>query len=229
MTIQTSSTPAFPSHVAPLSGLLKPCIRSALAIAVLTGVMYPLTVTGIAQVLLPHQANGSVVERNGLPVGSSLIGQFFTSARYFHPRPSATTGPDPEDTSKTVAMPYNAALSAASNQGATHAGLIQSVRERVLDYRRLHGLPSDAQVPVDAVTASASGLDPHISIANAQLQLPRIARARSLDVSQVQDLLTRHTQTRVLGLLGEPRVNVFELNLALDAASASATEPALDD
>ena len=138
--------------------------------------------------------------------------------------PSATSAPDPQDASKTVAAPYNAALSAGSNQGPTNQALIDAVTQRVADYRKANGLASATPVPVDAVTASASGLDPHISVANAQAQAARVATARGVSLDQVQRLLNEHTEGRVLGLLGEPRVNVLRLNLALNAASAQAPQ-----
>lgn len=201
----------------PLSGLLGPCLRGAAFVALITGVAYPLLTTGVAQLTFPQQANGSLIEHNGTVVGSALIGQWFESAAYFHPRPSSTTAPDPRDASQTVPAPYNAALSAGSNLGPTNPVLLASVQERVATYRKINGLAADMPVPVDAVTASASGLDPHISPANAQLQVARVAQARGLTPETVQTLLTRHIEERWLGLPGEPRVNVLALNLALDA------------
>lgn len=200
-----------------LKGLLGPCVRGAVFVLLITGVVYPLLTTGVAQLALPQQANGSLVEQGGAVVGSALIGQSFTGAPYFHPRPSATSAADPQDASKTMAAPYNAALSAGSNQGPTNPALIEAVAARAAAYRQANGLALDAKVPVDAVTASGSGLDPHISVANAQLQIARVAQARSLTAAQVRQLVERHTEGRVLGLLGEPRVNVLRLNLALDA------------
>lgn len=204
----------------PLAGLLGPCVRGAVFVALVTGAAYPLLTTGVAQLLLPAQASGSLIERGGVVVGSRLIGQNFTQAQYFHPRPSSTTAPDPQDASKTVEAPYNAGASAGSNQGPTNAALIAAVARRSAAYRAANGLAADAAVPVDAVTASASGLDPHISLANARLQVARVAQARGLTVEAVQVLLAEHTEGRLLGLLGEPRVNVLTLNLALDALNA---------
>ena len=203
-----------------LKGLLGPCLRGAVFVALLTGVAYPLLTTGVAQLALSQQANGSLIERGGAVVGSALIGQSFTGAGYFHPRPSATSAADPQDASKTVASPYNAALSAGSNQGPTNPALIEAVAARAAAYRQTHGLAFDAKLPVDAVTASASGLDPHISVANARLQVARVAQARGLGAAQVNRLVEQHTEGRVLGLLGEPRVNVLRLNLELNRPPA---------
>lgn len=202
--------------------LIAPSLRAALFVAVVTGLAYPLVTTLVAQAAFPGQAHGSLVTRQGQAVGSALLGQDFTAPRYFHPRPSATTAPDPDRADATVPAPYNPALSAATNQGPTNAALVDSVAARVAAYRALNGLAADAAVPVDAVTASASGLDPHISVANARLQLPRVARERQLPVARVQALLDQQVQPRALGLLGEPRVNVLQLNLALDDLSAAA-------
>lgn len=204
----------------PLAGLLGPCLRSALFVAVVTGLAFPLLTTGVAQLVLPRQANGSLIERGGTVVGSALIGQSFTEARYFHPRPSATVAPDPQHAGQTVGAPYNAAASAGSNQGPTSQTLIDAVAQRAADYRRINGLAASARVPVDAVTASGSGLDPHISLANARAQAARVARARGFAEDQVQRLLAQHTEARLLGLLGEPRINVLALNLALDSLPA---------
>lgn len=204
-----------------LESLLGPCLRGAVFVALITGVAYPLLTTAAAQLVLPHQAGGSLIERGGAVVGSALIGQWFSGARYFHPRPSATTAADPADASKTVAAPYNAALSAASNQGPTNPTLIEAVAARADAYRSANGLTAAAPVPVDAVTASGSGLDPHISVANALAQAARVARERGLATEQVRQLVARHTEGRTLGLLGEPRVHVLRLNLALDALRAA--------
>jgi len=213
-------TAALPATASPLSGLLGPCVRGALFVALLTGVAYPLATTGVAQLVWPHQANGSLIERGGAVVGSALIGQWFEGAAYFQPRPSATQAPDPQDASKSLAAPYNAGSSSGSNLGPTNPALIASVQERVAAYRQANGLAPDAAVPVDAVTVSASGLDPHISLANAQLQAARVARSRGLAVALVEQLVAQNTEGRWLGLLGEPRVNVLRLNLALDALKA---------
>lgn len=203
------------------STLLGPSVRAALFVALVTGLAYPLVTTLVAQAAFPQAANGSLVVRQGQAVGSALLGQAFASPRYFQGRPSATSAPDPGQADATVASPYNAALSAATNQGPTHAALVDSVAARVAAYRALNGLQADAAVPVDAVTASASGLDPHISVANAELQLPRVARERQWPVARVQALLRQQIEPRVLGLWGEPRVNVLRLNLALDDLAAS--------
>jgi len=198
-------------------------VRSALFVALVTGVAYPLATTGVAQLLWPETASGSLIRQGGTVIGSRLIGQHFTAGHYFHPRPSATTGPDPADHGRTAGVPYNAAASLGSNQGPTHAALIEAVQQRVRNYRRTNGLAAGAAVPVEAVTASASGLDPHISVANARLQMDRVARARQLPMSEIRSLLARHTEGRWLGLLGEPRINVLLLNLALDARQPPAT------
>ena len=211
------SVPVVQTAASPLKGLLGPCLRGALFVALITGVAYPLVTTGVAQLVLAQQANGSLIERGGAVVGSALIGQWFTGAAYFHPRASATQAPDPQDASKSLAAPYNAGASSGSNLGPTNPALIASVQERVAAYRQANGLALDAAVPVDAVTASASGLDPHISVANAQLQAARVVQARGLAAVQVRQLVQEHTEGRWMGLLGEPRVNVLRLNLALDA------------
>lgn len=196
--------------------LLASSVRAAMVVMLVGGIAYPLLTTGVAQALFPHAANGNLIEHHGQTVGSALIGQQFDGARYFHGRPSATTAPDPDKEGASIAAPYNAGLSGASNQGATHKDLADTVAQRVAQYRAGNGLVPDAAVPVDAVTASASGLDPHISVANAQLQLQRVAQARGLNADQVQTLIDGATEQRTLGLLGEPRVNVLRLNLALD-------------
>ena len=183
---------------------LAPAVVAFLAFTLVTGFAYPLVVTGVAQVVFPRRADGSLVERRGQIVGSRLIGQAFAGDRYFHPRPSA------------AGDGYDAMASSASNLGPTNPALLRAVRQRVREYRRENGLAPGQVVPVDAVTASASGLDPDISVANARLQAARVARARGLPVAEVQSLISRHTSGRSLGFLGEPVVNVLELNLALD-------------
>lgn len=206
-------------------GLLRPVLVSALLFMLVTGVGYPLLATGAAQLLFPQQAAGSLVMRDGQAVGSAIIGQNFVKPGYFHPRPSATQGPDPQDASKSVASPYNAGLSGASNWGPTNKKLIDAVAERVSAYRADNGLAADAQVPVDAVTASGSGLDPDISLANARLQTARVARVHGLPLASIEQLVAANTQGRVLGLLGEERINVLQLNLALDALQRRSGQP----
>lgn len=182
----------------------------------LTGLAYPLAITGIAQLAFPAKANGSLVENNGTVVGSRLIGQSFTSDRYFHGRPSATTGADPADPSKSIDMPYNAAASTGSNLAPTSKALAEAVAARA------QALGPGRQ-PADLVTASASGLDPHISPPAAYAQVDRVAAARKLPAATVRALVEKSAQGREFGILGEPRVNVLELNLALDRLGPGAT------
>ena len=193
-------------------------LRASLVILVLmtllTGVAYPLAMTGVAHLFLREQANGSLLMRDGKVVGSALIGQSFSSDGYFHGRPSATTDTDPADATKTVPAPYNAANSAGSNLAPTSKALVDRVKE---DVTKLGGGPS-APVPADLVTTSASGLDPDISPASAELQVARVAKARGLSDLEIRRLVAQHTEGRMFGVLGEPRVNVLQLNLALDAA-----------
>jgi K+-transporting ATPase ATPase C chain len=195
---------------------IRPAILVLLALTLITGLAYPLVITGIAGVIFPTQAQGSLIEKDGKVIGSALIGQEFKSDKYFHGRPSATTAPDPADASKTVAAPYNAANSGGSNLGPTSKALNDRVKE---DVEKLKAENPSSPVPVDLVTASASGLDPDISPDAALFQVPRVAKARNMPESRIRDLVIQHTQGRELGLLGEPRVNVLALNLALDAAS----------
>jgi K+-transporting ATPase ATPase C chain len=191
---------------------LRPAAVMVIAFTILTGLAYPLAITGVAQVIFPWQANGSLVERNGKVVGSALIGQVFADGKYFHGRPSATTEADPNDATKTVPAPYNAQNSSGSNLGPTSKSLIDRVKEDVEKLRA----ESKKPVPVDLVTTSASGLDPEITPAAAAFQIPRVAKARNMAESTLADLVAEHTQGRTLGVLGEPGVNVLELNLALD-------------
>jgi K+-transporting ATPase ATPase C chain len=187
----------------------------------LTGLIYPLAITGIAQVAMPYQANGSLLQVGGNSVGSALIGQNFASDKYFHSRPSATQAQDPahpDDPTKTIDAPYNAANSTGSNLGPTSQKLLDRVKADV-DAKRAAGWIGP--VPADAVTTSASGLDPHISPENALAQVPAVAKARGLPEDKVRALVAANAQGRFLGLIGEPRVNVLRLNMALDAASAS--------
>ncbi len=185
---------------------LTAAMRAILVFTLLCGLAYPLAVTGVAQLAFGDKADGSLVERDGQLVGSSLIGQRFEGDEWFHPRPSA------------AGDGYDGMASAPSNLGPTNDELLDTVADRVDAYREINGLGTDVEVPVDAVTASASGLDPHISVANARLQAPRVARARGIPVDDVLRLVDEHTSGRVLGFLGEAAVNVLELNLALDGA-----------
>ncbi|WP_341666854.1 potassium-transporting ATPase subunit KdpC [Alcaligenes sp. SDU_A2] len=208
------------ASVSPFKGIVRPVVLSAVFFMLLTGIAYPVATTVLGTAFFPSQAQGSVILKDGQPVASRQIGQHFTRADYFHGRPSATVGVDPADPSATVAQPYNAAASAASNQGVLSQNLIDAVTERTKAYRRINGLADDAPVPVDAVTASASGLDPHVSVANARLQAPRVAKARAMPLDQVLALVDQYTSQRQFGLLGDPRVHVLELNLALDMAAS---------
>ena len=193
---------------------IRPAVVMQLAMTILTGLAYPLAITGIAGLAFPHQAGGSLVERDGHVIGSALIGQNFADARYFHGRPSATTDTDPADSSKTVAAPYNAQSSGGSNLGPTAKALTDRVRIAAGDLAKGNpGVP----VPVDLVTTSASGLDPDITPAAALFQVPRVAAARRLPPEQVRRLVQRHVEGRLFGVIGESRVNVLGLNLALDA------------
>jgi K+-transporting ATPase ATPase C chain len=195
---------------------IRPAIVLVIALTVITGLAYPLAMTGIAGVLFPSQAQGSLIERDGKVVGSALIGQEFTSESYFHGRPSATTAPDPQDSTKTVPAPYNAANSGGSNLGPTNKALIERIQG---DLEKLKQENPSTQVPTDLVTTSGSGLDPHISPAAALFQVSRVAKARRIPEDRVRQLVDEHTQGRWLGLLGEPHVNVLALNLALDRAA----------
>ena len=192
---------------------LRPALVLLVALTAITGLAYPLAITGIAGVLFPAKAAGSLIERDGHVVGSSLIGQSFATAGYFHGRPSATTAADPADATKTVPAPYNAANSAGSNLGPTSAALAERVKG---DLDALKAENPGATVPVDLVTTSGSGLDPDISPEAALFQVPRVAKARSLPEDRVRALVTSRIEGRTLGVLGEPRVNVLALNLALD-------------
>jgi K+-transporting ATPase ATPase C chain len=198
---------------------IRPAIVMIIVMTAITGLIYPLGMTGIAQLVFPHQANGSLIERDGSVIGSSLIGQNFTEAKYFHGRPSATTDTDPNDPTKTVPAPYNAANSGGSNLGPTSQPLVDRVKE---DAEKLKAENPTAPIPVDLVTTSASGLDPDITPAAAEFQVPRVAKARNLPEAKVQGVVAEMTQDRFLGILGEKRVNVLKLNLALDALAGSA-------
>jgi K+-transporting ATPase ATPase C chain len=192
---------------------IRPAIVFIVALTIITGLIYPLAITGIAEVVFPAQAQGSLIEKDGKVIGSSLIGQNFTSDKYFHGRPSATNTPDPKDTTKTIDAPYNAANSGGSNLGPTSKALAERVKG---DVDKLKAENPNVAVPVDLVTTSASGLDPEVSPDAAYFQVPRVAKARGLAETQVRELVAAHVSGRTLGLLGEPRVNVLELNLALD-------------
>jgi K+-transporting ATPase ATPase C chain len=196
---------------------IRPAIVFLIALTLITGLVYPLAITGLAGVIFPYQAQGSVVEKDGKVVGSALIGQEFTSDKYFHGRLSATSAPDPADSTKTVPAPYNAANSGGSNLGPTNKALVDRVQG---DVDKLKQENPSAAVPIDLVTTSASGLDPEISPAAALFQVPRIAKARNLPEDRVRTLVDEHTEGRALGFLGEPRVNVLALNLALDRVTA---------
>ncbi len=195
---------------------LRPALVLLVALSALTGLAYPLAMTGVAEAIFPAKASGSLIVRDGKVVGSSLIGQSFTAAGYFHGRPSATTGPDPVDAAKTVPSPYNAANSMGSNLGPTSAALAERVK-RDLDALKAEN-PGEL-VPVELVTTSGSGLDPDISPEGALFQVPRIARARNLPEDRLRDLVMEQIQGGSFGLLGESRVNVLMLNLALDQIS----------
>ena len=192
---------------------IRPAIVVLVALTLITGLAYPLAMTGIAEVIFPYQAQGSMIERNGTVVGSALIGQQFTSDKYFHGRPSATTATDPNDSTKTVPAPYNAENSGGSNLGPSNKALIDRVKG---DLDALKKENPSATVPIDLVTTSASGLDPDISPDAALFQVPRIAKTRNLPEDRVRQLVADHTEGRLFGLLGEPRVNILQLNLALD-------------
>ena len=196
---------------------LRPAIVVLLGLTVITGVIYPLGMTAVSGVIFPKQAEGSLIERDGRVVGSTLIGQEFTTDEYFHGRPSATTGPDPKDATKTAPQPYNAINSMGSNLGPTSQALNDRIKE---DVAKLKAENPSMPVPIDLVTTSGSGLDPDVSPEAALFQVPRVARARKLPEDRVRQLVTENTQGRFIGLLGEPRVNVLALNLALDAAAA---------
>jgi K+-transporting ATPase ATPase C chain len=192
---------------------IRPAIVLIVLMTVLTGLAYPLAMTGLAQVLFPHQAAGSLIEKDGKVIGSELIGQNFTDAKYFHGRPSATTDTDPNDSTKTVPAPYNAGNSGGSNAGPTSKSLIERVQGDVDTLKKENG----GSIPVDLVTTSASGLDPNITPAAAEFQVARVAKARNFPEERVRALVAGATEDRFLGILGEKRVNVLKLNLALDA------------
>jgi potassium-transporting ATPase KdpC subunit len=195
---------------------IRPAILVLVVLTLITGLVYPLAMTGIAGVIFPKQAQGSLIEKDGKVIGSALIGQEWKEDKYFHGRPSATLAPDPADSTKTVSAPYNAANSGGSNLGPTSKALADRLKE---DVEKLKAENPNAAVPVDLVTTSGSGLDPDISPEAALFQVPRIAKARSLPEDRVRQLVTENTRGRLAGILGEPRVNVLALNLALDSAT----------
>ncbi len=194
---------------------IRPAIVLIVALTAITGLVYPLVMTGIAGVIFPYQAQGSLIVKDGKIVGSALIGQVFADDKYFHGRPSATNAPDPKDATKTIDAPYNAVNSMGSNLGPTSKALVDRVKA---DMDKLKKENPSAPVPVDLVTTSGSGLDPHISPVAALFQVPRVAKARNMPEDRVRQLVAERTEGRTFGLLGEPRVNVLELNLALDEA-----------
>jgi K+-transporting ATPase ATPase C chain len=196
---------------------IRPAIVLLVALTLITGLAYPLAMTGVAGAIFPKQAAGSLIERDGKVVGSALIGQEFKDDKYFHGRLSATIAPDPADSTKTVSAPYNAANSGGSNLGPTSKALADRVKE---DVDKLKSENPSSAVPIDLVTTSASGLDPDISPDGALFQVPRVAKARNMPEERVRELVTQNTQGRLVGILGEPRVNVLALNLALDAAAS---------
>ncbi len=198
--------------------LIRPALVLLIALTVITGLLYPLAMTAIAGAVFPYQAQGSlIVDSSGKVIGSTLIGQNFTSDKYFHGRPSATLGPDPADATKTTLVPYNAVNSMGSNLGPTSKALSDRV---TASYNALKAENPNMPVPVDLVTTSASGLDPDVSPEGALFQVPRVAKARNLSEQQVSELVTKHVEGRFLGFIGEPHVNVLQLNLALDQLAA---------
>jgi len=195
---------------------LRPAIVVLVAMTIIPGLAYPLAMTGVAGVLFPGQAQGSLITRNGQVIGSSLIGQLFTEDKYFHGRPSATTAADPNDSTKTISAPYNAANSGGSNLGPTSQALNDRVKA---DVEKLKAENPSIKVPVDLVTTSASGLDPDISPEGALFQVPRVAKIRNMPEAEVRKLVDEHTDNRFAGVLGEPKVNVLALNMALDSVT----------
>jgi len=193
---------------------IRPAIVMIVVMTVITGLAYPLAMTGVAETIFPYQAHGSLIQKGDQIVGSELIGQNFAADNYFHGRPSATSEPDPKDPTKTISVPYAADNSVGSNLGPTAQPLIDRMKD---DAAKLKAENPNAPIPVDLVTTSASGLDPHITPAAAAFQVPRVAKARNLGEDKVRELVSQATEGRTIGILGEPRVNVLKLNLALDA------------
>jgi K+-transporting ATPase ATPase C chain len=193
---------------------IRPAIVMVVLLTLITGLVYPLAMTGIAGVIFPYQAQGSLIEKNGKVIGSALIGQLFNDDKYFHGRPSATNAPDPKDSTKTVDAPYNATNSMGSNLGPTSKALIDRIKGQVEELKKEN---ASMPVPMDMVTTSGSGLDPHISREAANFQVPRVAKARGVPEARIRALVDGQVEGRTFGLLGEPRVNVLNLNLALDA------------
>jgi len=193
---------------------IRPAIVMVVLLTLITGLAYPLAMTGIAGVIFPYQAQGSLIEKNGKVIGSALIGQVFNDDKYFHGRPSATNAPDPKDSTKTVDAPYNATNSMGSNLGPTSKALIDRIKGQVEELKKEN---ASMPVPMDMVTTSGSGLDPHISREAANFQVPRVAKARGVPEARIRALVDGQVEGRTFGLLGEPRVNVLNLNLALDA------------
>ncbi|MEA2861182.1 MAG: potassium-transporting ATPase KdpC subunit [Methylobacteriaceae bacterium] len=192
---------------------IRPALVLIIALTLITGLIYPLFMTGIANVIFPYQAQGSLIEKDGTVIGSELIGQVFADDKYFHGRPSATNTPDPKDPTKNVDAPYNAANSGGSNLGPTNKALIDRVKG---DVDKLKAENPSAPVPIDLVTTSGSGLDPHISPEAALFQVSRVAKARGITEDRLRQLVADHVEGRLLGFIGEPRVNVLMLNIALD-------------
>jgi potassium-transporting ATPase KdpC subunit len=196
---------------------IRPAIILLVLLTLITGLAYPLAMTAIAGAIFPKQAEGSLIEKDGKVVGSALIGQEFKDDKYFHGRPSATVAPDPADSTKTVSAPYNAANSGGSNLGPTSKALNDRIKE---DVEKLKAENPSAAIPIDLVTTTGSGLDPDISPEGALFQVPRIAKARNMTEDRIRQLVADNTEGRLAGLLGEPRVNVLALNLALDGAAS---------
>jgi K+-transporting ATPase ATPase C chain len=196
---------------------IRPAIVFIVALTLITGLAYPLAMTGIAGVIFPYQAQGSLIEKDGKVIGSTLIGQAFADDKYFHGRPSATNAPDPKDSTKTIDAPYNASNSMGSNLGPTNKALVERVKG---DIDKLKQENPSSPVPIDLVTTTGSGLDPHISPEAALFQVPRVAKERKMPEDRIRQIVNDNIEGRTLGLLGEPRVNVLALNLALDRAAA---------